>query len=435
MFNLKLKKFFSPDDTPGAAIEDKALDKESAIEFLGADDEKEETLELEESTKKGSKDKEEKPKEGDKEGEGEEKELSLEEELEAELEEPEIEDIADVAPPARREILAKYPTLFKDFPAIEKAIYREAKYSEILPTLEDAKEAVGKANQLDQYEKEIVAGSTESLLSAVRDNDRTAFNRVVDNYLPTLFKVDKDAYYHTVGNVIKRTIMSMSRDSKDRNDEDLGNAAAILNNYIFNTTTFTPPSNLSQEEVGETDQTKAKEKEVTDRERKFVERQFTTARDTLGEKVDNIIKATVDKAIDPNTNMPATVKKYATREVLEALEEKMLGDSRFRSIYDRLWEKAFENDFDAASMDTIKKAYLSKAKTLLPELIRKSRIDALKGLSRKTDNNEQKDKRGHLPVGKTRSSTTLTSGKPNGSNSKQTIPKGMTSLEYLNSDD
>src|SRR5215203_2277509 len=213
-------------DTPANAatgIEDTALDKESVIEFLGADDDKDqEALELEEDKQKGkSKDagkKEETPKEGDEE---EDKELTLEEELEAELEDPDPDKLELVEAPSRKEILAAYPDLFKKFPQLEKSMYREKAYSELLPTIEDAKLSVEKSSLLDKYEEELIAGSTESILQTVKDGDKEAFAKVVDNYLPNLFKVDQHAYYHTIGNVIKHTIVSMVRDGKEQSNEEL----------------------------------------------------------------------------------------------------------------------------------------------------------------------------------------------------------------------
>jgi hypothetical protein len=428
----------APNDNPGVgAVEDKALDKESLIEFLGEDDGKDpETLELGSPGKKDEKAGKEGEKEDKKDDEKEsEKELSLEEELEEELKEPEIDDdLENLAVfPSRKEILSAYPDLFKKFPHVERAIYREQRYAELLPTIDDAKTAVGKAELLDRYEKEITTGSTESLLSTVRDNDKEAFSKVVDNYLTTLYNVDSAAYYHTLGNVMKQTIMSMVNASKAKNDDELGEAAAILNNFIFGTTTFTPPSKLSQDDAQD-DKSKEKETEISRREKAFLETKFNNARDTIGTKVDNIIKATVDKVIDPNQSMTDYVKGHATNKVLKSLEQAIEKDSRFRAVFDKLWERAFDNDFDTESLDRIQKAYLSKAKTLLPYLINQERREALKGLKRSSDT-DTKDKKGHLPVGKTRSSTTFTSGNAKGNTAKVTIPKGMSTLEYLNSDD
>lgn len=414
----------------GVAVEDKALDKESVIELLGEEENEQETIEIEESKKKPEK-KDDKEKESEDKGEEEKEELTLEEELEQELKEPDEEELELLEPPRRKEILAKYPNVFKDFPQLEKAMYREQKYSEILPTIEDAKRAAERAQLLDTYEQEIMGGSTESLLKTVKDNDQESFAKLVDNYLPNLYKVDQHSYYHTIGNVIKHTIISMVRDSKEKDSEELSQAAAILNQYVFGTSQFTHPQRLSKEDIQD-DGDKEKEQEISQREKALLERQFNSARDELGVRVDNILKASVDKAIDPNGSMTDYVKRNATREVLENLENLISKDTRFRSIYDKLWERAFDNDFDRESMDRIKSAYLSKAKTLLPILIKQARNEALRGLKR--NDTDEKDKKGPLPVGRTRTSTSLASGRASGNNPKS-IPKGMSTLEYLNSDD
>lgn len=421
-----------------SAIENKALSKEDAIEFLGEETEEKEVIDLEKPKKAESKDDKEEVKE-DKEDkredkEGEKKELTLEEEIEEELEEPDEDKLELVTPVRRKEILAKYPEIFKDFPFLENAYYRERAYTEILPTIEDAKIAVEKATALDSYEKEIMSGSTESLLTAVRDDDKEAFARVVDNYLPTLYKVDESAYYHTIGNIIKHTIMSMVKDGKESGVDELIQAADVVNQYIFATKTFNPPQKLAKEELKDT----KKEFEVDEREAKFIERQFESAKGDVTTRIDNILKTTVDKNLDPNNSMTDYVKRTATRETLESLENAISEDVRFRSVLDKLWERAFENDFDSASMDKIKQAYLSKAKTLLPTLIKKSRNEALRGLGKRvrddSDTDEKKDKKGPLPVGSTRSSASSSSSGKTDKDRAKAIPRGTSTLDYLMQD-
>lgn len=435
---LNLHPFYSPDSSgSGTAIEDKALSIEDSIELLGEETTEKEVIELDKDKKKDDKgddkERDRRGKEKDDKEETEETEKSLEDELEEELEEPDEEKLELVTPIRRKEILAKYPNLFKEFPALENAYYREQAYSEILPTINDAKEAVEKAGMLDTYEKEIMNGSTETLLTAVRDGDRDAFAKVVDNYLPTLFKVDEGAYYHTIGNIIKHTIITMVRDGKESGTDELIQAADVLHQYIFATKTFTQPQKLSREETAEDGK---KKEEVDKREVEFTERQFKAAEGDITTRIDNVLKSTVDKNIDPNESMTEYVRKNASRDVLDTLERIISEDTRFEVIKDKLWERAFENDFDSASMDRIKQAYLSKAKTLLPALIRKARNEALKGLGKRTtdnDDTERKDKKGPLPVGRTRSSSPPTSGKTD-KDKARAIPKGMTTREYLDQD-
>ena len=202
---------------------------------------------------------------------------------------------------------------------------------------------------------------------------------------------------------------------------------------MFGTTKFTHPTNLSKDDVQD-DSSKKKEDEISQREKAFIEKQFNSAKDDLSGRVDNILKASVDNAIDPNESMSGYVKGVAVQKVLDGLEDLIRKDTRFTAIYDRLWERAFENDFNRESMDKIKSAYLSKAKTLLPLLIKKERNEALKGNRRSADDNDR-DRKGPLPVGKTRSSTTPASGKSSSNGSSKQIPRGMSTLEFLNSDD
>jgi len=420
-------------------IEDKKLSTEDAIEFLGSednDDEESETIELEKDSRKDGKvpekgkEKDKEPGEEEEDSDGEKSlEDELEKELEDDLEEPDEDELELIAPVRRKEILAKYPTIFKEFPALEKAYYREQKYAELLPTIEDAKTAVERSEILDEFEADLTSGSTENILKAVKDNDNNAFVKIVDNYLPALHKVDEGAYYHIIGNIVKHTIIQMVSDGKSAESQELIDAARIVNEYVFGTKQFTHPTRLSKESDKPEDN--QKEVELQEREQEIVERQFNSAKDDVITKLDKTISGTVDKYIDPRGSMSPYVKKNAVREVNDLLEKSISEDKRFMDVYDRLWERATQNNFNAESMDRIRTAYLSKAKTQLPAIIKSVRNEALRA-SGKRDNDE-KDKKGPLPVGKTRGSAPSSkSTKP--SEQAKGIPRGMSSLDYLNSD-
>lgn len=402
------------------------LDKEEVIELLGQDDE-EQPLELPKPQKKEEKEEreEEKP---EKEKEGEEEEPDELKAIEEELEEPSEEDLELVTPVRRREILKVYPDLFKKFPYLEKAYYRDQQFTEILPTIQDAKTAVEKAAVLDGFEKEIMSGDISTVLSAVKEEDAETFNKIVDNYLPTLQKIDEKAYYHILGNVIKDTILTMAREAGklgEDNGQPLRAAAQILNQFVFGTNTFEAPKRLSRD--GD-EKENEREAQLKEREQKIIMGQFESTRDDLQTRVDNVLKATIEGNIDPKNTMTDYVKRTAIREATETLDELILKDARFRNLLDRLWEKSFEENFSRASTDRIKSAYLSKAKTLLPTVIKKARNEALRGLGKRVSDEEESDRRGPITPGR---STTHTSGKIK---SAKDIPKDMKTIDFLNQD-
>lgn len=450
--------FYYPDIPSGTEDSGSGnLSKDDMIDFMASDDDKdiiplEDTPPKPKKEDKGkekdlSKEKEDKiPEEDDEE---QEEELEVEEdeeddelkEIEDELEPPTDEQLELVTPVRRREILKKYPTLFKDFPYLEKAYYREQQFTELLPTIDDAKEAVEKSEILDRFENDLMSGSTETVLKAVKETNQAGFYKIVDEYLPTLAKVDEQAYFHVIGNLTKNTIVSMVQEArrlgigsdnegKPQPGVALQNAALLLNQFVFGTSDFKPPTQLSNQGRPEDN---SKERQIQEREQNFIRGQFESTRGDLNTRVNNSLKNTIDANIDPKSSMTDYVRKNASRDAHDNLSILINQDNRFRALVDKLWEKAFEDGFSKVSTDRIRSAYVSKAKTLLPSVIKKARNEALRGMGKRIKDDEGEEtttRRGPVPTGRPRSQQSG-SGKIR---EAKDIPKGMSTIDFLNSD-
>jgi hypothetical protein len=400
---------------------------EDTIDFLGAEDEPE-TIELEDKPKSSKLEKVvDDGKADDDDSKDEEKVDNDLLELEQELEGPSEEQLELVTPVRRKDILAKYPSLFKEFPYLEKAYYREQQFTELLPTIDDARAAVEAKQTLDKMEADVMNGNTELILKAVKEQNPKGFHKIVDEYLPTLAKVDEQAYFHVLGNVTKHTIVAMVRESRKSGNEALQSAAQLLNQFVFGTSEFRPPSNLSINEPGEDN----KNKELEHREQQFVRQQFESARDDLNTRINNTLKNTIDANIDPKKSMSEYVRKNASRETIEMLESVLSKDSRFIALKDKLWEIAFKENFSRISIERIKSAYLSRAKTLLPTVIKKARIDALKGLGKRSGEEDETPNKSPISPGRPRSQEGNKSGKIKDA---KDIPRGMRTIDFLNAD-
>jgi len=418
---LQFNKFYSPDDAPGITNQgDGASDDNlETLELLNVEDEPE-VIDIKGIKEKSLDDDDESTPDDDEEDD----ELK---EIEEELAGPKEEDLELTTPVRRKEILAKYPKLFKDFPYLEKAYYREQQFTEINPTIEDARVASEKAKIMDIVEREIMSGDITSVLAAAKDENQEAFYKVVDNYLPTLRRVDQQAYYHVLGNVIKDTIISMVKEGRNLGDQGapLQAAANVLNQYIFGSQNFTPPQRLAQTSP----QVDHQQQQFQEQQRQQVYAKFEDTRETLQSKADNVLKSTIDQNIDPNQSMTDYVRKNAVKDAHETLETLISKDTRFRGLLDRLWEKAFQSGFDKDSTDRIKSAYLSKAKTLLPSVIKKARNEALRGHSQARSSDTGNTAR-KAPITPGRSASP-SSGKIKVA---KDIPKGMSTLDVLMSD-
>jgi hypothetical protein len=428
LFNNSI--YYSPIDSGGSS--GSPDDGKETLELLNEEEPAEEVLDL---PKGAPKEDDEDAPDDDDEDENEEDETDELKEIEEELEGPKDEDLELTTPVRRKEILAKYPKLFKDFPYLEKAYYREQQFTETFPTVQDAKVAANKARVLDQVDQQIMAGDISTVLEAAKQEDQEAFYKIADNYLPTLRRVDQQAYYHVVGNLLKDTIITMVRESRALGEQGapLQAAANILNQFVFGSQQFTPPTTLSRQ-VDPREQSRQQQIQYEDQQR-FMG-QFESVKDDLQTRADNVLKSTIDQHIDPKKSMTDYVRGHATTEALSTLENLISKDRQFRGLLDRLWEKAFQTGFNKESTDRIKSAYLSKAKTLLPSVIKKARNDALKGLGRRAAEADDSEGIEIQPATKRGPVTPGRSTPPSGGKIRKAsdIPRGMSTLDVLMKD-
>lgn len=426
---LLLCKFFAaPDSNSGGVVttnlDDKNLNKDDIYDLLG-DETPEDTIEIEEKPAKPEKENEDEEKNTP---EAEEEEDDLKE-LEEELEEPDEEKLELTTPVRRREILAKYPNLFKDFPYLEKAYYREQQFTEIYPTIDDAKDAQSKAETLDQYESHLMQGSVESILKAIKAEDENAFFRLADNYLGALWNTDKMAYHHVVGNINKMTIAYMVQEGKKLQNDGLIQAAHILNQFVFGKGEWEPPTNLAQNQQ--------QDPQLNQDRIQFNQQRFESARDDLQVRLSNALTATIEQHIDKQNSMTSYVKKAACNDAMGHLQRLINGDKRFQAIKDKLWQRAAQENFSKESVDRIRSAFTTRAKTLLPTVIKKARAEALKGLGKRARDEDDTEDRNDGSTRTQKSRNTTSSNRSSGrsySERAKEIPKGMSTLDYLNKD-
>jgi len=410
----KLFKLFAPPDTTletgGDLSINDMIDEMGKEEEVPDPDNKDEKKEVDLLTN-------DEPPVDKKDDENEEK-IELEDE---EDKEPEVDDLEPIENISRKEILKLYPDIFKKFPQLETAYYRERKYSELLPTIEDAKEAVTKSQEYDKISSEVLNGNIDTVLAGVKSSDPKAFNKLVDNYLPMLGKADQQAYFHVLGNVIKNTIVGMVTEANSSENEDLKAAAVILHQFMFGKSDFkkAEPFGPHKESNEETELSKEKQQ--------FAQQKFESALEGLAVTNTNIIKSTISHHMDPKGVMTDYVKKTAIKEALEEVESAMNQNTRFKATMDKLWEQVFKTNYSKAALDNVKRAHLNQAKTLLRPIILKHKNAALKGMGKRvTDEREEVTKKGPVSVGR---------NAPANNRGKETaVPKGMSTLDFLNSE-
>lgn len=394
------------DNEEAPIVEDGAITKDGIIDLLNEDDGKEE-------------DKEEKPEKEeedieDKEGDGEE-EVELDVEEEEKL--PDEESLELVVPVKKADILKKYPGFDKEFPAVMALYYKAQQYTDILPTLADAREAVESKEILDTFKGDLSKGDTARIIHTIKKNAPDSYDAFVDNYLGTLAKVDKEAYFHVTHNVMAQALNFTLAKSKEEGNEELNEAAAIISKFLLETDK--PQVRKLSSSDPESEEKKKLQKDRED----FESQKHTDAQSTLMNRIDNQIKSTIDINIDKNKNMTDFVRKNAVREVQSQLNDALKNDKSFNRVIDAFWKRARTEKYPTAVLDKIKNAHLSQAKTLLQRIIPKVRSEALKGSARR----EAKP----VYAGNRESITPRNSGEKQNNNGQP--KKRMSTLDILNS--
>lgn len=435
---LNKNPYMSPEEVvTGGPIESKELTVDEIINALGTGDSKEISDDtLKDNTNKGEEshtEKEEEVKEEKEKGkETKEEEVDELAELEEELKVPTDDDLELKVPVQRRQLVKDYPDIFKKHPGLESTIYRERAYTELLPTINDAKEALASLQTLERFEADLKQGKTVDIMKAVMADDPQGFAKLADNYMENLAQVDERAYHHVLGNITKDIVTAMidfGRSKVDDKGEGEGkavlDAASTLYQFMFNSTKWEGKKKLSIDAVVDST-VSAEKKKLEDERREFEESKKNEHTTKLMSSIDNQIKGTIEKSIDPKDQMSSFVKSKATEEVLSKASKLLKSDNRFQQIVKQLTDKAGKEKFSDEALNRIRSAYFTKYKAILIPIIKAVRSEALKGVTSRT----KKDEETNDTTERANRDSAVRNNSSNNSNSKKPLP-GESTLDFL----
>ena len=319
------------------------------------------------------KDKDEKK---DKEGEKEEEEKEEEEEEEKEEEEEdELEDIEDLERATFKEVKEKYPTLFKDFPSLRDAFFREQEFSKIYPTLDDAREAQGKASAMDDMEKQLMSGDPGLLLDTLHETDQAAARKVIENFLPTVYNRSKELYREVVDPILMRMVHHLDAEGTRTGNKNLKNAALLTSQVIWGELKLPTEPIKSTEVNPEVKQLQGELKTMREQQQlKFTKGVQST--------VDSKLRKVIIKGLDPEEALPELVRDMIVDETAKRAGAYLLDDPQHKANMLSLWKQAGKKGFRSEDSDTLVKAYLARIRPYLSKERSKLVTKALKDLGR-----------------------------------------------------
>ena len=306
------------------------------------------------------------------------------EELEEKPEEEPEEKPQEINPiydrPTIKQINEKFPDFFKKFPSMRDMYFREAEYSKVFPTIEDAKEASENNEVFSNIREDVFKGSIDRFLYAVKESDPKALDKIAENILPNLNKISPDAHLKATLPLMQNIVKAAFIEGKRTGNENLMHAAEHLSNYLFNDHEIASSGKSLIKPPEQDDRVK----EIEDREKSYEVRRFqdfdnsvrTDGATRLQELVLEKNSEGKDK-IDPEGVLSEFVRNAVIEKVIKQVNDQMLADRTFQAQMQKLWVNSKRNGYDADSKSRILSAFLARAKSLIPAIRAKLVSEAL----------------------------------------------------------
>lgn len=282
--------------------------------------------------------------------------------------------------PSFKEVKEKYPNFFKDFPDLREAFFRETEYTKVFPTVEDAHEAAEELDALATLRDRVLDGDISVVFDATKEADTAAYRKLVDGFLPTLYKSDQDAFMRAITPSIENLLKSAHRDGLSSKNENLQNSALHLSQWFFGDENVALGKGTSVRRANEPDEG-AKNLE---RERKEFE--ATKFRDAVNAVIglrDTTLEKEILRGLDPENELTPYIRKKLTRDVIEEVDRVVQKDPAHMALMNAKWRRAKQDNYSQDSLQKVISAYQARAKSLIPSIRARLRDEALGGVSGK----------------------------------------------------
>lgn len=283
--------------------------------------------------------------------EPEETEEEEEETQEDEETETEDEDEEKITRPSWKEIKEKYPEIAKN-KEFREVYFREKAYSELFPTIEDAKEAGEKARVLEVFDQSLIDGDPGYLIKNLSPTSLAGFTNKV---LPALREYNKDLFLKATAPVVIDIVNNIHDHAVNKGDKNLQTSVLNVCNWLFGE--FKVPGRLNPTRV---DPEVEKEKKTLQEERANL---LLTHRKEFTGKIERSIGRQLSKIIGEGLGIENEFLATSVIEkTLEKVKSTIYSDKDFITRVQSIYQQAERAGYSPEYATRVVSAYLGRAK-------------------------------------------------------------------------
>ena len=312
-----------------------------------------------------------------------EEEVSDEDKLEEGEETPEEtkpEEESKPGAPPFNQLRKEFPDIFKKYPQIQANYFKAEKYAEYFPTPEEAGEAAKKAEVFDYFDSSVTQGDLSLVVEAISQNNPNALQKVATEILPMLQQKNSQLYVQAVNPVFKQflhagftkaqqQLNSADQYVKDRG-ENLKNALAVVANFLYGDAGIPNEPPAQQQPDPEKLQMQQEHQQLI----------FNTAANfeisTKNETKKELL-GLIESGLDPENKLTKFTKDKLTETILDDINQRLMQDGLTKKQMQSLWTQAARTGFVDDSKAQLKRAFLGRAKMIIPAIRQRRLSEAL----------------------------------------------------------
>lgn len=296
-----------------------------------------------------------------------EKEEKSEQEEPEQEEEPEKE-LAPHERPTLDQIKKAYPDIFKKFPSLRDAFYRERQFSEVFHTPQEARESAELAQEYEDLRDDVINGDGERLLPALKESD--SLPKFAKSFLSNLYKTDKDLHYQVILPVLEDAVRLVFQRGIKSGKENLQNAARVMAIELFDEMDVAEGKKTFVEPL------EKKDSKLDSERQNYENQRYNDFKIDVHEQIHKSLISEIDKGLKVE-GLTDFMKKSIRQEIIDSVVNTVRADKAHMKYVDRLWLDAKKGGYRGESKARIIDASLARAKGLIPSLRRSLITEAL----------------------------------------------------------
>jgi len=286
-----------------------------------------------------------------------------------------------VGAPPFNQLKKEFPDIFKKYPAIQANFFKAEKYSEYFPTVEDAENAARKVEIFDTLDQHVTGGDFSPLINLLSSNNPNGLGRVADEILPMLQEKNPQLYVRAINPAFKHFITTgfataekfanAAEDSTKEYGTNLKNAFKLITHFLYG------PQGLPADTAPAAPKEDPEKVQLQQRHQQLIVNSMVNFESSAKNETGRELKALVENNIDPEGKLTKFTREKVIETILNDVNERIAQDGAVQKQMQSLWMQAARIGFTDQSKAQLKRAFLGRAKMIIPTIRQKRLAEAL----------------------------------------------------------